>query len=273
MDKVQAFIASIPYLKNILREETMITVFDHEKYVYYSPSADLNFGHQPGDPLPDGYLNFKKVNKEGTTTVKVPAEEYGIPFDSISFPIKNDQGEVIAAVNAAVSTKRQEFFTEVVKNMDSIADSLHEKVQLIAAHSEELSATTEQIAENTKLTVEHSSNINVVTGTIKKISEQTNLLGLNAAIEAARVGSAGAGFGVVADEVRRLSADSKNATVNIEETLNSIKESIEGMQADFSEIAKASQEEAELVTEFMSEIEKLSATSNKLRQYMEELIS
>ncbi|HZH59014.1 MAG TPA: methyl-accepting chemotaxis protein [Metabacillus sp.] len=268
MDKVEAFIMSIPYFKEILREETMITVFDHEKYLYYSPSVDLNFNHNPGDPLPDAYLDFAMVNKTGTTVVKVPEEEFGVPFDSISFPIKNEQGKIVAAVNAAVSTKKQEMFSTIINSMDNIAESLLAKVQHIASHSEQLSATTEQISENTKTTVEYSSNITEVTRTIKGISDQTNLLGLNAAIEAARVGSAGAGFGVVASEVRKLSIDSKNATVRIEETLSAIKNSIAKMQEDFNEIAQSSQEEAKLVSEFMLEIEKLTESSSQLKEYM-----
>ncbi|MGY4691159.1 methyl-accepting chemotaxis protein [Salibacterium sp. K-3] len=272
MDKVQAFITSIPYIKEMLREDTMITVFDHEKYLYYAPSKELNFGHQPGDPLPESYLNFQQVNAQGTTVVKVGAEEFGIPFDSISFPIK-ENGEVVAAVNAAVSTKKQEEFSSIIESMDTIAESLVGKVQHIAAHSEQLSAATEQISENTKAAVEHSSNITEVTATIKGISDQTNLLGLNAAIEAARVGREGAGFGVVANEVRKLSNDSKEATVRIEDTLNDIKNSISRMETDFQEISNSTQEEAKLVTDFMAEIEKLNETSNNLKKYMEENIS
>lgn len=272
LDKVQAFITSIPYIKMMLREETMITVFDHEKYLFYSPSKELDFGHKPGDPLPEGYVNFKMVNKTGTTVVKVPEAEFGVPFVSISFPIKDENEQIVAAVNAAISTKKQNTFNHIVTAIDTIAESLLGKVQHIAAHSEELSATSEQIAENTKSTVKHSTKITEVAGTIKGISDQTNLLGLNAAIEAARVGSAGAGFGVVATEVRKLAIDSKEATVSIEETLSAIKKSIEQLQVDFGEIAKSSQEEAKLVTEFMLEIENLTETSNKLKDLMEEIV-
>jgi len=265
MDKLEAFITSIPYIKIIMREEIMITVFDHEKYLHYSPSSELNFHHKSGDPLPDSYLNYAQVNKNGTTVVRVPESEFGIPFDSISFPINHDNGEIIGAVNVAVSRKKQEMFNNIIESVDTISEALLGKVQHIAAHAEELSATTEQISENTKNTVEYSSKITDVAGTIKGISEQINLLGLNAAIEAARVGSAGAGFGVVAEEVRKLAGESKNATA-------SIQDSIKGMQGDFDDIANSSQEEATLVTEFMQEIEKLSETSSKLKEYMQENI-
>ncbi|WP_042225356.1 methyl-accepting chemotaxis protein [Oceanobacillus manasiensis] len=272
MNKVEAFISSIPYMKIVSREEIMITVFDHEKYLHYEPSSELDFKHKPGDSLPEAYLNYAMVNKTGTTVVKVPKEEFGVPFDSISFAIKDEAGEILAGVNVAVSKTKEETFNRIIQTVDSISESLLAKVQHIAAHAEELSATSDQISDNTKNTVEYSSNITSVTGTIKGISEQINLLGLNAAIEAARVGSAGAGFGVVAEEVRKLAAESKNATASIEETLQQIQNSINQMQGDFNDIASSSQEEAKLVSEFMSEIENLTTASGELKAYMQENI-
>jgi len=271
-NKIEAIITAVPYMKAILREEAMITIFDAEQYLYYSPSADLNFHHKAGDPLPEDYKQFKQVNPDGVTIVKVPKEQFGVPFDSISIPIKDDDGKMIGGMNCAVTTAKQDLFKSIISSMESATDALLGKIQHIAAHSEELSATTEQISENTRNTVAHSAKITDIAGTIKGISEQTNLLGLNAAIEAARVGSAGAGFGVVATEVRKLSIESKNATVSIEETLRAIKDSINRMQNDFQEIASSSQEEAKLVTEFMTEIETLSKTAADLREYAEKNI-
>ncbi|SFP31717.1 methyl-accepting chemotaxis protein [Salibacterium halotolerans] len=269
---VQAIITAIPYIKEVLREDTMFNVYDHEKFLYYSPSKELHLNIKPGDPVPEHHKNFNELKREEPTIVKSGPEVLGVPFQSASFPIK-ENGEIIAGISAGVSTKQMEEFSSIIESMDSISESLVGKVQHIAAHSEQLSATTEQISENTKTAVEQSSNITEVTGTIKGISDQTNLLGLNAAIEAARVGKEGAGFGVVANEVRKLSNDSKEATVRIEDTLNEIKQSISRMENDFQDIANSTQEEAKLVTDFMSEIEKLNETSNNLKKYMEENIS
>ncbi|MDP4096248.1 methyl-accepting chemotaxis protein [Paenibacillus sp. P96] len=139
-------------------------------------------------------------------------------------------------------------------------------VQHVAAHSQELQATSEQILQNSKQAVENSSKINQVATFIKEISDQTNLLGLNAAIEAARVGEAGAGFGVVAQEVRKLSVESKQATTDIEAALKDVQNSMRQMEHEIAQIAASSQEQASLVGQFTEVIERMQKASDTMKE-------
>ena len=99
---------------------------------------------------------------------------------------------------------------------------------------EELAASASEISANQANLNNEIKNVNAVTGKIdsvmdfiKDIADETRLLGLNAAIEAARAGEAGLGFGVVAQEIRKLSADSKETVGKIKELTTIIKESVE----------------------------------------------
>lgn len=271
---VDALLKSLPYISLILREPASLTVYDHEKVLDVIMTEKFNLGFEKGMRLLESFQNFAVLkNGREATLSTLPKEIYGIELDTLNVPIFDDHNNVVAVFCVSYDQSNQNHLEDIIQENQEINANLVDMVQHVAAHAEELQATSEQILENTRLAVQNSSQINKVAGFIREISEQTNLLGLNAAIEAARVGEAGAGFGVVASEVRKLSVDAKQATTDIDASLKDVQQVIQQMEVEVSQIAASSQEQANLVASFTDVIEKLNDTGARMKALSEQLIT
>ncbi|MCS6118241.1 methyl-accepting chemotaxis protein [Shewanella baltica] len=139
----------------------------------------------------------------------------------------NETDQVVTAITEMSATA-----SEVAQNTTQVAEATHAATGDVAnaqrcvdASLEEISALMAQInnaAGNIQSLSEQSKKINNVLSVIGGIAEQTNLLALNAAIEAARAGEQGRGFAVVADEVRNLASRTQSSTLEINEMLSEL---------------------------------------------------
>lgn len=133
------------------------------------------------------------------------------------------------------------------------------QVQLSSNQLEELSLVLNTVEQSIGVLGANVDEINLVLGVIQGISEQTNLLALNAAIEAARAGEQGRGFAVVADEVRGLAQRSQQSTIEIKDILDKLQLSAIKATEEMSESLKR----REAVVEAMANINEIIHSSSQ----------
>ncbi|WP_242860332.1 methyl-accepting chemotaxis protein [Desulfosporosinus sp. I2] len=248
-------------------------VYDSSEQVAESSRDMLKITEQSSEASTQIALSIEKVATGSESQVSTIAETANaieqLSARTQQVAASSNDIALLTARTAQTTDKGQEAINKVIMQMDSI----NQKTGQVQQSVQKLAESSDQISEI----------INVITG----ITEQTNLLALNAAIEAARAGEQGRGFAVVADEVRKLAEQSKEAAQqialliqangeNIHEAVMAMDSEIKDVQAGIGIVDTAGKsflEITELVLQVSNQLQEISATTQEMASGTEQLVS
>lgn len=255
---LQMFAELAPYINDITAEDMGVGVIKDNISLAYVPGETIDFKIKVGDPVKSELtVNCIESGKRIIQIVPIEKSPWGIPYVSCALPIL-EGNRVIGCVVTSQQIGVQQKIASISKELSDSSHGFVAGMQELSANSEELAGTSNDLKKLSKDLEITISKTDEIVSVIKSIANQTNLLGLNAAIESARVGEAGRGFGVVAEEVRKLAAFSAESVKGINEELNRIKEGITTLSERVCSIDNAVEEQTSSVEELTASCEALA---------------
>ncbi len=261
-----------PLINQISLADMGVGICNLEKWLLYIPAKSLDVKIKAGDPVLPGGAAYLAMQRKEKITMEIDEDLYGVSYIATGLPIYNNEGDVIGAIVTSENLQRQEILFSTAREIQGFLQNIQGSIQEIVAEAQELSATSEElrsVTEDATIKVESTAGI---LDTVKQISKRTNLIGLNASIEAARVGEYGKGFNVVANEVRNLSQMTNNSTAEIGHIINLIKEAIDSIDSATQMVSEVSQSQAEKLSGINVILEEFGGLAEKLVQAADGLL-
>lgn len=256
-----------PRIARFLPEGGVIYLTDLEKVINKQGSDRFDMDIlEPGTILKQNAVARQAMQLKRNVTQELDASLYGCPVLISADPLFDEDhpDEVIGAFGLCLPKANSVKVRSVAEALSNSLGEISSVLQELAASASSINTTEKELHNEVEQVHSLSNDIGDVLEFIRDIADQTKMLGLNAAIEAARAGEVGRGFGVVAEEIRKLSDQSRETVNSIKDLTIAIQTTVGSTQQKSDLTLKASEEQAAATQEITASVEELTSLSEEL---------
>jgi hypothetical protein len=265
----ESFPSFAPIIAELFPEGAFLYMSDLTKIMYMQSSKKFTLqGMEIGYVLKESDMAYQTIRTGKPQMKEVGEERYGVPVYITNYPLydedENGRQAIVATLGVVVpkgtAGKLRDMSGKLSNNIGSIAQT----VELLAVNASNINENEQSLYSSVGTVNDILNQINHVTEFIASVAKQSNMLGLNASIEASRVGEAGKGFAIVASEIRKLSEKSQETVPRIKKLTEDIQLKMGEVNSYCKKSIEASEEQASATEEISASIEELSTMTDEL---------
>jgi len=265
---LDALIGILPYMIQALPQDMLLCVTDGVRYLQVVEGDDLKVGMTVGSEVL-GKATERCINENRITRFNVKEAAGFIPFKGINVPIPGEHGMPVGTLLCGIGRKKQQDLNKDAKQLSDSLDKMNIDINEIAKRAARLSIVEKGLFEETQKLNDKMKETRSILTVIKKLYNQTSLLGFNASIESARAGAYGKAFGVVAEEIRKLADDSQKEAEEINRIISDILAATDEMISSVEESSNIAEQQAEITQENAASIENLQRLAYDVKNMAE----
>lgn len=264
---LKKYVDMAAYVNDFTEDDLAVTVSDKEKVIKCIPGKNVKLRVEEGQLLNSELALFQSMEQRKKVTVFISKEIHGVPMTATAIPIIDEDRQIVGSIATVKNISDREELHGIIQTLADSLNEMSKSATQISMSAEKIAFTGEDMITSVNSALTRAKETDQVVQFVRHVAQKTNLLGLNAAIEAARAGDVGRGFQVVAEEIRKLAASSNVSVDKIASVLKEIQGSVIQILEMVEENGSLTQQQAAGTEEIKVKINELSKLADKLNEF------